>query len=380
MGTIADLCGVSHATVSNVLRCKNLTRFSSPLRAEILRCAVRIGYGTRPDQRLDADRRRIAFIFLDLRSAFRGTRFFQLLALELKSIESEHRFDFQIFATERADLDATLYKAVCENRCHAAVLFRYGTAEMVNELAARLPIPLVYAESTEGLNCFSCGIDNFGVGRSAAEHLYDQGYRSFISFGGASLGGGTRLGGFIEGLRSRGVREAEVRIFEDALDFEGGARMAARLMSAPPVQPTGIFCHFDDIAFGALQAFHDAGFPIERRIGVVGSDNSEFGTYSHPSLTTLELDAGRNARALIDLLKLAFEGAKAEHWCISPQLIVRQSSLPPGEGARDEDGVGRRDGFDKGDAPDARSGPLTPERGLQATAAPARLTENQQEG
>jgi LacI family transcriptional regulator len=327
MTTIAEKCEVTHATVSNVLRNKPGTRVSPQTRERIFRLAVASGYQTRPDQRIDSHKRHIGMIFLDLQEAFQAPTFFRTVLMQLKMREESYKFDVQLYACERKDLDRTLYKAICEDQADALLLSRYGNARMINELAARISVPLVYAEHIEGLDCSSLGNDAYDLGKIAAEHLYSRGYRKFASFGGAYLGFGRRLAGFLETLEQLGVPRSEVLILDRALNAQGGAAMAGDLMSRNIQEPVGVFCHFDQIAFGAIQAFHDAGFPLAGRVGIIGSDNTEFGLYSHPSLTTIDLDAPKYADIVLEMLTRTFAGGPPEHQIIPPVLVARQSTV-----------------------------------------------------
>lgn len=67
---------------------------------------------------------------------------------------------------------------------------------------------------------------------------------------------------------------------------DSGFEMANKLIQKKNL-PTAIFCSSDDIAFGAMMAFSQAGIKIPKDISIIGFDNSNICTFTNPSLTTM---------------------------------------------------------------------------------------------
>ena len=66
--------------------------------------------------------------------------------------------------------------------------------------------------------------------------------------------------------------------------------------------PDGLVATSDLYAVGAMRAIQEKGLTIPDDISVVGFDNSEFGRYCHPSLTTFSLPLERMGEMAFDFL------------------------------------------------------------------------------
>ncbi|WOO41993.1 LacI family DNA-binding transcriptional regulator [Rubellicoccus peritrichatus] len=328
MSSIAAECGVTHATVSNVLRNNLKVRIKQQTRTTILQEAIRSGFHSRPDQRIDAHKRQIAFIFLDTDFAYQGFSLYHALLQELKIREETYRYNIQPYGCERDDLDKTLYKAVCEDKADAVLLSRYGGPEHINSLVARLPVPLIYLEDLKGLHCSSIGAKSDDIGKLAAEHLHLFGYRYFASFGIKRTYTQERQKGFLQTLRALDIERDRIIELEDELTVIGGTTMTKALISQKINEPIGIFCHSNLIAHGVLQACYDQKISVNSRFGIVAGDDNEFCTYSHPTLTALNLNPAQHAETLLEMLKRTFNGGGKETHAITPSLIQRQSTKP----------------------------------------------------
>lgn len=89
----------------------------------------------------------------------------------------------------------------------------------------------------------------------------------------------------------------------------------------------GVLCLADTIALGALRAFSALG------VRVIGFDGLTFGAYSHPSLSTIEMDVPAMADTVITRLVSTIEAQAAHkppadpmHADIPFRLIQRESS------------------------------------------------------
>ncbi|MDA8309587.1 MAG: substrate-binding domain-containing protein, partial [Actinomycetota bacterium] len=101
-------------------------------------------------------------------------------------------------------------------------------------------------------------------------------------------------------------------------------------------------CGDDAIAFGVLQACHEAGVRVPSDLMVTGYDDVSFSAVSHPPLTTVRQPIAELARLSIGLLDRQRElgSHAAETFTLQPSLVVRAStrsaagsSLPVGSTA-----------------------------------------------
>lgn len=82
---------------------------------------------------------------------------------------------------------------------------------------------------------------------------------------------------------------------------EAGEQVAARLLAGPD-RPTALICATDRIAIGAVRAAQAAGLVVGRDVAVTGHDNIHASRFTHPALTTMELDVRSVGACLADKL------------------------------------------------------------------------------
>ena len=109
---------------------------------------------------------------------------------------------------------------------------------------------------------------------------------------------------------------------------EEAGEMAASALLASPARPTALVCATDRMAIGALRAAQAAGLAAGRDIAVTGHDNIHAARFTHPALTTMELDVQMAGTSLADkLFQLIDGGAPERQGSIFPlRQIPRASS------------------------------------------------------
>ena len=147
------------------------------------------------------------------------------------------------------------------------------------------------------------GFSHEAVGRAAARHLLDCGYRRIGSIGtylSHDRRAAKRLAGFKQQLAAAGLDAIAVEL--DAPPTVGaGAEGLQRLLGLAP-QCEAVFCANDILAFGALIHCRRNGIAIPDRLGLIGFGGLPLGEYAEPALTTIRPPGaaiGREAAALI---------------------------------------------------------------------------------
>jgi DNA-binding LacI/PurR family transcriptional regulator len=133
-------------------------------------------------------------------------------------------------------------------------------------------------------------------------------------------------------LGPAGVTVADEDVFTpgDCHAPDGQAAMEA-LLSRPGPRPTAIFCHTDEMAFGAMAMLRRNGVRTPEEISIAGFDDHPMARYW--GLTTVSQHAHqqgiRAAYALVDVL----EGEVPERVCrpdadLQVELVVRETTAP----------------------------------------------------
>ena len=95
---------------------------------------------------------------------------------------------------------------------------------------------------------------------------------------------------------------------------------------------TALVCYNDLAAIGAIRAITDQGLKVPEDISVVGFDDSEGASYHVPSLTTIRqpLHQMGAVAARILLQQIRGEESFPKVMPITPELVIRESTCPPG--------------------------------------------------
>lgn len=192
-------------------------------------------------------------------------------------------------------------------------------------LECRPPLMPVVLYNRRSKYFSSVSIDNFAVGKLAAEQLLDKGIREIgvVTQGSSFIAMGMRRSGFMETCLARGVAglEKNTVVAEDTI--AGGYAAGKEFLRRGKV-PRGIFCEDDAMGLGVLNALWEAGYdvPGDVRVIATGMGSPDMSRYSVPPLTVVELPLGEMARGGVEqLIKLI------ERKCEVPQDIRFESVL-----------------------------------------------------
>jgi LacI family transcriptional regulator, galactose operon repressor len=120
----------------------------------------------------------------------------------------------------------------------------------------------------------------------------------------------------------------------EALPEIAPGRAAAEQLLDLPERPTAIFAFNDNIAIGALQGARARGLRVPEDLSVVGFDDVEHATIVTPALTTVRQPLAEMGRTAVSLLSRLLEGQSFEtlHVELATRLVVRDSTAPPRNG------------------------------------------------
>ncbi len=172
--------------------------------------------------------------------------------------------------------------------------------------------------------------DHYAGGRMVAEHLLEKGHTHFtlLAVEEPHLEFQLRAQGFCETVGKAG---GDVRRFSCGSDF-ASSRATVREHLEAVAKTSAVFCMNDLMAFGCMRALSDAGISIPGQIAVVGYDDSEYGQYYSPSLTTVHQPKEELAVLSCDRLFFQMEKQRTDQpvmkklISIQPVLVVREST------------------------------------------------------
>jgi LacI family transcriptional regulator len=327
---IADLAGVSIATVSRVLNGRN--DVSDETREVVNRVIRENGYtANRSARGLSAGRTGLVGVLVPLVYP----AYFSAILAGVAEALSEQDLRVVLSPTgHEHDREVTLLERLMHGLTDGALIvlpeesseelerlvdqgYRFVVVDPLMPLAER--IPSVSAAHTAGAH-------------QAMRHLLELGHRRIAAITGPAGWVATedRRRGYHAALAAAGILpEPELEV---EADFEiAGGREAARHLLDLAQPPTAIFAFNDNHAIGAIQAARERDLRVPEDLSLVGFDDVEHATIVSPALTTVRQPLAEMGRTAVSLLirlleRQRFETLRVE---LGTRLVVRDSTAPP---------------------------------------------------
>jgi LacI family transcriptional regulator, galactose operon repressor len=328
--TIADLAGVSTATVSRVIN--GSTEVSERTRESVMRVVRERGYSTNRTARgLSAGRTGLVGVTLpqvhhSYFSVILAGAAEALYAHDMRTVicPTEHQHDREVSLLERlmrGTTDGALLILPEESSDELAALHEHGYQFVIVDPLKHLDerVPTVSAAHSSGAS-------------EAVDHLLSLGHRRIAAITGPKGWVATeeRLRGYRGSLAARGLMpDPELEVPSDFL-IEGGLRAALRLLDLPD-PPSAIFAFNDPMAIGAMRAARMRGIDVPRQLSVVGFDDTFEASIVTPALTTVRQPLAEMGRMAVNQLIRMLSGERIEalHVELATKLTVRESTARP---------------------------------------------------
>lgn len=326
MHDVARLAGVSHQTVSRVLNGHPSVRPET--RDRVLRAIRQLNYRPNALARGLVTRRSrtIGVISFD-------TRLFGPASTLLAIEHAARTAGYAVTLSSLADLDAASVRsavaALVGQPVDGAIVIapRERAAQALRDL--RPGLPLVAVEAGYGGETPVVSVDQFGGARLATEHLLSLGHRTVWHIAGPAdwLEARERVEGWRASLAEAGAAAPPLL----RGDWSAQSGYHAGLELADRADVTAVFAANDQMALGAMHAFHERGMRVPADVSIVGFDNIPESEFLIPSLTTVHQDfdevGRRGLKLLVDIMVGDPEHA-AQPDRVPAALVPRQSSKP----------------------------------------------------
>ena len=199
-----------------------------------------------------------------------------------------------------------------------------------------LPIPVVAVaghKKIEGVT--NILLDHRRAAELALRHLHQLGHRQIAFMRGQTFSSdsGDRWNSFMAVARELGIEVHPELVIQLQLNLsspELGYPVAQHLLAQK--RPFTALVSFNDIAaIGAIRGFRDHNLRVPEDVSVVGFDDIQGAAFHNPSLTTIRqpLRSMGITAARILLQRLRGQKDYPDHVAIVPELIIRESTMPP---------------------------------------------------
>jgi LacI family transcriptional regulator len=199
-----------------------------------------------------------------------------------------------------------------------------------------LPIPIIFLTMQTRSDLFIVSVDNYTGGRTATEHLLEQGYRHIGHISGPLdwWEARQRKAGWQDALSEIGIQVADHHWESGNWSSASGEKAIRKLLDGYP-EMEAVFVANDQMALSVLQVACEKGLQVPQDLAVVGFDGIPETAYYWPPLTTVYQDqqklGGTAVRELVQIIE-ANQQDKAviepKTILLQPELIVRESSVP----------------------------------------------------
>ena len=327
---IADLAGVSIATVSRVLN--DRPDVAPGTREAVLQVVREHGFSTNRGARgLSSGRTGIIGLTLPL---VNDAYFGPMLS---GAAEALYEQDMRIVlcpTLHEHDREVSLLERLMRGTTDGAILML--PEESADELRnlQRQGYPFVVVDPREpppdGIPCVSAM--HASGAKQAVEHLLELGHTRIGAIAGNPGWYATeeRLTGFRGALAAAGILPHPELIAYSDWRLPRGIAAAEQLLSLPE-PPTAIFAFNDNVAIGVLHAARELGLSVPEDVSVVGFDDTAQATIVLPPLTSVRQPLAEMGRTGVSLLTRILEGQRLDALSmqLATKLVVRESTAPP---------------------------------------------------
>ena len=198
-----------------------------------------------------------------------------------------------------------------------------------NRLAIPRRLPVAVSDSRFAGHHPTVVADQFSGTKQAVEHLLSFGHGTVhhIAGPGSSIPAAMRVEAWQKTLGDLGrpVTEPLYGDWSAASGYEMGRRLAAD----PDV--TAVFAANDEMAVGAMRAFHERGLSVPEDVSIVGFDDISVAEFLWPPLTTVRQDFRRIGHELVDIVMRQLGGEELidHRVVVGVELITRGSVAAP---------------------------------------------------
>lgn len=332
--TIIDVAresGVSYSTVSRVLNGYEYVKEST--RRRVLEAAERLGYVANLQARSLAGGHSqiIGLLVPGLDNGYIGEI--------VRGIDEElarNDYDLMLYTTHRRlGKESEYVRMIVNGLTDGLLLIVPLIPSTYVDILHQQNFPYVLIDQSEtGDSSSVVNATNWQGAYDATRYLIELGHRriGFISGMMEISSARERLEGYKTALDDHRIAYDEALVRQGDFWQPSGYAAAQELLRLERL-PSAIFASNDLMAFGAMQAVHEAGLDIPGDISIIGFDDIPMASIVHPKLTTVHQPLDQMGRVAAKLLLEQIEDPRkpARHITLGTQLVIRDTCRSFGE-------------------------------------------------
>jgi LacI family transcriptional regulator len=323
---VAELAGVSLATVSRVINPGGGARVSEKTREKVLAAMRELGY--QPNSIAQSLATRSSNAVGVLVSELHGPFFGAMLSAIEQTLKSAGKFLLVAAGHNDENQEREAVRFLVSRNCDALIVHAEGLTDkfLVDHDHNTTPL-VVMNRKVRGLadQCFS--LNNELGGYLATKCLLRHKHKRIAYVSGPLdwVDAKQRLAGHKRALAEAGV-SFDARLLIEGDYRETCGQEALNKLFAKEIPFTAVVCANDGMAAGAMAAAHERGLDLPRDLSIVGFDDAPISRYVYPKLTTIHYpiaDMGDMAARWV--LRHVYEQHQEVQQVFEPKLVERDS-------------------------------------------------------
>jgi len=324
---IAGRAGVSPATVSRALR--GMHHVNEETRSKIVAAAMELNYPLRSDlipRELVQRTNRIGVI-----APYISRWYFAEAINGIEQSLREAGMDLLLYNFSQVDARQRIFQhKQLRGKVDALIVISMPPTdeEFTSLLSLGIPITTI-GFVHEG--CTSVAIDDVVGGKVATQHLTGLGHRKIAILSGQRETAynfdvsDNRTKGYIEALNEVGVEwDPDLEIRGDFNIYT--AEIAMNSFLSRKKLPTAIFCHSDEMAFGAMKAIRSKGMRVPEDFSVIGFDGHQIAQYVGLTTVSQPPQFEGQVAAASAIAEVADPTLEPKHIVVPLSLVVRETT------------------------------------------------------
>jgi len=321
---VAQLAGVSPQTVSRAINRPETVR---PAIRDLITAAIeQLGYRRNLSARALVTNQTRNLGLVDSGSSIPGHAS-MLMAIENAAREQDYAVTVALVAKPGPDAISAAFTHLMDRGVQGIIVLANTTdlAEASRRVPTDVPVVIVAGGMAPRTELRVVGVRQEEGAQMATRHLIDQGYTSIAHLAGPPrwLDAGLRDQGWRSALALAGLTSTVL----GQGDWSARSGHSIGIEQANSQLPEAVFIANDQMALGFMLALHERGVRIPHDVAIVGFDDLAGSGYFYPPLTTVRQPFSQVGHTAIDVLLRALLGAPPESHSVSPELIVRESSI-----------------------------------------------------
>jgi LacI family transcriptional regulator len=303
IGDVANMAGVSRATVSSVLN--NRSTVAATTRERVLEVIHKLNYQPNQIARSLSVRKTMA-IGLVVKQI--DNPYFTKVMRSVLEFFSEREYTVLLGSSELSpEKEKESIKTLLRQRVEGLIvspLQGQGTDLSYLSRLIQDHMPLVLLDKVLNIPANVVEIENAIAAEEAITHLIRLGHRRITYYAGPdySLHNVERLNGFHQAMMKNGIQILPSSVRKAGVYINDGFHAAMEQFSASGDKPTAIFCFNDLVAIGVMNALSELKLRVPDDVSIIGFDDIEFCNVARVPLSSVRvpaLDIGRAAAKLL---------------------------------------------------------------------------------